>query len=472
MWVDCAASRRTLGDWPTFPVITSDLQPTEDNLNPPAILTSNQIASLFMSVDIHWDTITNDNGSGDLAEQVRAFIHDRFQQVNLPRFIRSVKVHSFEFGNIPPEVELKDICDPLPDFYEENEDDEVEEGSEDTGEHAGPINSGREEHSSSTPSQQHGHIQRLDDLRRQDDFSSLRGSRPNPIDTRNPGSRSNLAFSGQIGTLSPLTGASSTPGIPGGTANMSYFHLPLSGGLSGAATPLAAFGGGQFHHGWNEHHAVPGFHGRELPSQQRHSTSASSNTPPTSTADPSSRPVSQQHQQPFSPAYDGQLEEDLTQEPPPTARFREKSDNDVQVVSHVRYSGNIRLSLTAEILLDYPMPSFVGIPLKLNITGLTFDGVAILAYIKNRCHFCFLPQGDAEMLLGSDGKGQANEQKDEHEWNLGLLREIKVESEIGERGDGKQSLKNVGKVEKFVLEQVRHIFEEELVYPSFWTFLV
>jgi distribution and morphology protein 12 len=53
-----------------------------------------------------------------------------------------------------------------------------------------------------------------------------------------------------------------------------------------------------------------------------------------------------------------------------------------------------------------------------------------------------------------------------------LLQEIRVESEIGRKEDGKQVLKNVGKVERFVLAQVRRIFEEELVYPSFWTFLV
>ncbi|KAI5302932.1 Mitochondrial distribution and morphology protein 12, partial [Ascosphaera atra] len=53
-----------------------------------------------------------------------------------------------------------------------------------------------------------------------------------------------------------------------------------------------------------------------------------------------------------------------------------------------------------------------------------------------------------------------------------LLRHIQVESEIGRQEDGKQVLKNVGKVEKFVVEQVRRIFDEEFVYPSFWTFLV
>jgi distribution and morphology protein 12 len=156
--------------------------------------------------------------------------------------------------------------------------------------------------------------------------------------------------------------------------------------------------------------------------------------------------------------------------------MREKGPEDLQVVAHVQYSGDIKMSLTAEILLDYPMPSFVGIPLKLNITGLTFDGVAILAYMKKRAHFCFLAPEDADALVGreslradSEGPGSSLAQRLKIG---GLLENIKVESEIGGQGSGKQVLKNVGKVESFVLEQVRRIFEEEFVYPSFWTFLV
>jgi distribution and morphology protein 12 len=160
--------------------------------------------------------------------------------------------------------------------------------------------------------------------------------------------------------------------------------------------------------------------------------------------------------------------------------MREKSPEDIQVVAHVQYSGDIKMSLTAEILLDYPMQSFVGIPLKLNITGLTFDGVAILAYIKKRAHFCFLSPDDAESLVGSDTgfSGLQTDAKGENAHPVqrpkigGLLENIRVESEIGGQGSGKQVLKNVGKVESFVLEQVRRIFEDEFVYPSFWTFLV
>ena len=143
---------------------------------------------------------------------------------------------------------------------------------------------------------------------------------------------------------------------------------------------------------------------------------------------------------------------------------------DLQTVFRVRYSGDVKLSLTAEILLDYPMPSFVGIPVKLNITGLSFDGVAVVAYIRKRAHFCFLSPEDAATAIGPE---DADEQGGGSGLKMGgLLQEIKVESEIGQRENGKQSLKNVGKVEKFVLEQVRRIFEDEFVYPSFWTFLV
>src|SRR5690349_23169333 len=83
-----------------------------------------------MSIDINWDTLTNGPDGAARAEKIRTFIHDRFQQVTLPRFIRSVHVHSFDFGSVAPEIEIKDICDPLPDFYEDDEDYPDEEGGE------------------------------------------------------------------------------------------------------------------------------------------------------------------------------------------------------------------------------------------------------------------------------------------------------------------------------------------------------
>ena len=180
--------------------------------------------------------------------------------------------------------------------------------------------------------------------------------------------------------------------------------------------------------------------------------------------DPSTRP-STAHSYGQGPSSERSFEDSIGHEPDPS---------DVQIVLHMSYAGNVRLSLTAEILLDYPMSSFVNIPLKLNITGLSFDGVALLAYLRKKVHFCFLGPEDAEMLVGAENALDNNDQraKESDDKLGGLLKEIKVESEIGQQEGGKQVLKNVGKVEKFVLEQVRRIFEDEFVYPSFWTVLV
>ncbi len=398
-----------------------------------------------MSIDIDWEGLTTGPEGIALAESIKDFIHDKFQQVQLPRFIRSVEVHSFDFGNECPVVELKDICDPLSEFYEaeeeDSDDDREAEGNSDHGQSIGTLKQ-------SIPEQQIN----------QRGYDSMptpfaASNRPTPIDTRF-GHRPNLS-------------RSSTSGIPGGTSNLSYFHLPRSAGLSGTTTPLAAVaGGGSLASGWPDtyfgnHYA---YLRQQSPVRQQQPQS------PLAYADPSSRPsTSESYAQP-SKYVEGIDEETRSK----SQKHIEPDPSDVQVVLHISYSGSVRLSITAEILLDYPMPSFVGIPLKLNITGLSFDGVALIAHLRKKAHFCFLAPEDARTLVGSEHADYStNGKKDDANGGLGgLLREIQVESEIGRQEGGKQVLKNVGKVEKFVLEQVRRIFEEEFVWPSFWTFLV
>lgn len=435
-----------------------------------------------MSIDINWDTLTGGADGTARAETIRAFIHDRFQQVTLPRFIRSVHVHSFDFGSVPPEIEIKDICDPLPDFYEEDEDypDEVELEPESETELPG---SQRVPGSASNrPPKEQRSRDPGRDVPHTEEHASKHSRLAPHVTPRPPTTRAWLAPNEQL--VSPFLPGASTPGIPGGTSNINYFHLPLSAGLSGATTPLAAVAGAQLQ-GWLDNP-----YGRpSTPTNMRLRHAASMNSltlTPQSNPDPGTRPSSRHQQDPdrrrsLAESDDASSQHSYDRTPPASPhRMREKSPDDIQIVAHVQYSGDVKMSLTAEILLDYPMPSFVGIPLKLNITGITFDGVAILAYIKKRAHFCFLSPDDADALVGSengfnglqsDSQGQTPRPVQRPQIG-GLLENIKVESEIGGQGSGKQVLKNVGKVESFVLEQVRRIFEDEFVYPSFWTFLV
>ena len=433
-----------------------------------------------MSIDIDWENLTTGPDGFALAETIRAFIHDKFQQIALPRFIKSVEVHSFDFGKQCPIVELKDICDPLPDFYDsDGSEDEDEEEAEDRGVAgekdkqaigiggARPGESLRERREASRQSQYDGAESR----------SVAPSTIPSVADVR-PNMRSNLSLADQM--ASPLLTRSGTPGIPGGTSNLSYFHLPLSSGLPGTQTPLAAVAGGTpFQPNWQDFHAPPWEHHLRHPRAQR---AASRHIPQDHAyADPSTRPSTATSLRPQRDGFARQDSIDGTVERSDSDTLQHEADPmDLQIVMHISYSGDIRLSLTVEILLDYPMPSFVGIPLKLNITGLTFDGVALIAYLKNRLHLCFLAQEDAVALVAAENPTNGHENgdsgpanKEQHSDKLGgLLREIRVESEIGQKESGKQVLKNVGKVEKFVLEQVRRIFEDEFVYPSFWTVLV
>ena len=419
-----------------------------------------------MSIDLHWETLTTGPDGAALSEKIRVFVHDKFQTVTLPRFIKSVTIHTFEFGSIAPEIELKDICDPLPDFYQENED--VED--EDEYEEWRPRGSSEE----TLMMKERKRGERVERTNGQE-----KGSHPPPyIDSRLSGIRSMQFVGSDIG--SPFLGVNTT-GIPGGTSNLNYFHSKLATGLSGTQ-PLAAVAGAHLPNGWPDYTTPPSTVARG----HQHTVSGSSLSPPqtadeaaqqhmpqeresdsalaATSATPITRP---EHRDGLPSGHDREEEEPAS----PLRRFREPRVEDLQTVFRVRYSGDIKLSLTAEILLDYPMPSFVGIPVKLNITGLSFDGVAVLAYIRKRAHFCFLSPEDAYAAVGPD-EGTVNGGERGGMKMGSLLHEIKVESEIGKRENGKQVLKNVGKVEKFVLEQVRRIFEDEFVYPSFWTFLV
>ena len=334
-------------------------------------------------------------------------------------------MHGFEFGEEAPVVELIDICDPWEEFYEEEdeggEDGEVGDGG--GGEMGPAAEAYRPCEKMPAPSRQQG---------------------------RNPDrTRPTLPLQMPDQLLTPFLSRTSTPGIPGGTSNLSYFHLPLGAGRSGTTTPLP---------GWGEQQHIP--------------------------TDPTRQRQRRSHQ----PTASHNSNNDRVHPPLPrrdsTSGSTPDRSGDIQTSLHITYTGALSLSLTASILLDYPMPSFVSIPLKLQITGLSFDGVALLAYLQGvgqqgdeevrTVHFCFLGREEGAALVGGSGGGgrKGGEEGGGGEMGGGLLKEIRVESEIGRQEDGKQVLKNVGKVEKFVLEQVRRIFEEELVWPSFWSFLV
>ncbi|KAH8698864.1 hypothetical protein BGW36DRAFT_376875 [Talaromyces proteolyticus] len=456
-----------------------------------------------MSIDLDWEAATSGPDGEELAERIRSFIHDKFQQVPLPRFIRSVQVHSFEFGKIPPELEIKDLCDPFPDFYEEDDDSADGYSGYSVSEPSNPSN----EPTTDQRTTSRASTDMYDDYSNNNGLFADSRMRPPTLDFRHqPSLRSPIGLGDHLNSQF----RSGSPSIlPGGTSNLGY-HLML-GSLSGSQTPLAAVASGStFSSGWPDVvHETRGIGGSSMAnaggsvrrgseievdngSPSRPSTA---NTNPTllsqgrSAAGSSSNNTSNDptviYNDHTSSVAHTHIQDDASSiiadrhETP--RHLRERRPEDFQVICRVKYAGDVKLSLTAEILLDYPMPSFVGLPLKLNIAGVTFDGVAVVAYIRKRAHLCFLSPEDADAFCGEeDQTGRPNATASDDAENQiparrrfgSLLQQIHVESEIGRNESGKQVLKNVGKVERFVLDQVRRIFEDEFVFPSFWTFLL
>ncbi|TGJ74778.1 Mitochondrial distribution and morphology protein 12 [Orbilia oligospora] len=431
-----------------------------------------------MAVDINWPALTTGPDGKEYADALCGFFHDKFQQIPFPKFLRSVSVVSFDLGTVPPEIEIQDITDPYPEFYE----DAYAEGDDEDEEFDNEIYNSPEEI-----------LKRARERRRRDrreglsDFegsyhadtttsapvTSLHtpilapmGLQPPPyIDHRYPGLRP---------SFTPAVDQFSSSTFRGPTSNLHYFHSALTSGFSGGLTPLASLQQASVETFPADSSKIPPpistSHNNprlNLSSDDTHHTDGTREPPPTPFSDISisSGPQQQQQQQQSGGTLHSPLDSPTTPPDPhaPRLRLREPRDSDIQIIARVRYTGDIRMELTAELLIDYPAPSFVSLPVRLTITGMTFDGTAVIAHIGKRAHFCFVDNDHDHHghRLGGGGDGIAS-----------MLKEIRIDSEIGEKGKGKQVLKNVGKVKDFVLDRVRRILEDEFVFPSSWTFLL
>ncbi|KPV73860.1 uncharacterized protein RHOBADRAFT_16252 [Rhodotorula graminis WP1] len=120
-----------------------------------------------------------------------------------------------------------------------------------------------------------------------------------------------------------------------------------------------------------------------------------------------------------------------------------------QVHLRLSYSGNLSLGIATALRINYPSSSFMSLPLSLTLTGLALEGTLVVAFEggRRRVHLSLLePDPFSSTTPGAR-----------------VLRAAHVESEVGQAD--KHVLRNVGKVEKFVVDVARKTLENELVFP-------
>jgi distribution and morphology protein 12 len=321
-----------------------------------------------MSIEIDWNTLLEDEDV--LSDKVRSFLDGHFQNLTLPPYIESVSVTSFKLGTVAPEVTIKRISDPFPEFYA----DEFE-GEGITPTFAAP--SPPEE--PSLPPQPDENEELPDSSRR-----------PSFLENEQQDEEED------------------------GQAQFSYFQPSLSSGFLNMRSPLYA-----------------PFQGVGSP-----------------------RPLSRSQFMADNPRFRrGRLN---LQE-----QHEDSRQNDIQLFLEIAYNGDLQLGITATLLLNYPSPSFVSLPIKVMITGLEVRALAVLAYVSNRIHFSFICDIDGE---GDDAVTLLRQEK------IDIIRNIKIESEIGAQHANGPVLRNVGKVERFLLERIRTMARDELAWPGWITF--
>ena len=119
-----------------------------------------------------------------------------------------------------------------------------------------------------------------------------------------------------------------------------------------------------------------------------------------------------------------------------------------------------RLTITTSLLINYPSPAFMSLPLTLSVTGFVMRAGVIVALEgeHQRAHVCLVAEEDEDAAVGEKKMASPG---------MSILPQVTFESEVGEHE--KHVLKNVGKVEKFITEVMRKGLEDELVYPNYYT---
>ncbi|KAK9246630.1 hypothetical protein V1506DRAFT_456663 [Lipomyces tetrasporus] len=402
-----------------------------------------------MSIDVDWSRISPDDHAR-ISETIRDFLDKQFKKLHLPSYIASVNVLAFDLGTVAPEVEIRHIGDPYAEFYEEDEDQTFLMQQQAQQQQA--------QHQAQQQQRQQSSYNRHDYHHKHTNGTSSSSSSASS-------STSNMRMRPQAFSAAP------------GAANLQYFHAVVTPSLMpGLRSPLQS-----------SFQNLPGIAAslsqRNSDDEESENSSYDHPPPPHSDAphlsnDDSSEidgsgdlsdPEDRQHIDEIAvtdsdarPSASGGLNRmgatspTPSQSQPPPFSVREE---DLQLLLHVKYKGDLRIVLTATLRLNYPAPGFLTLPVRLTVTGFDIDAMAVLTYITRRIHFSFISD------VGGGGSDAQPTQR-----HFEVLRNIKVESEIGDQAGKGAVLKNVGKVERFVLERLRAIVGDELAWPGWITF--
>lgn len=163
-----------------------------------------------------------------------------------------------------------------------------------------------------------------------------------------------------------------------------------------------------------------------------------------------------------------------------------KSDGDIQFLCDVNYEGDALIEVCVNLLVNYPSKNFISLPIKLRITELEIHVLAVIAYLQNSVFvsiLCDLEDPRSDYFTSTNSSNRAPEVSSgssdcggnfieyapsSSKERIEVIRGFKIDTEIGQVENN--VLRNVGKVEKFVIEEVKKIIRSEICWPGWLCF--
>lgn len=442
-----------------------------------------------MSFEIFWDKLDS-----DIALKFQNYLNDYFKKIKRPDFLGEVIFSDADFGQIPPEITIIDICDPMPEFYEEqilNDQDFL----------SGPEDYDYEDEVEKEMGEDY-YINPLDNRLppRHNEWSSnfnrfsFNGF-SNTLNNRNFYRTSSLKNLNQNFNALNLTEIASnfnenaTDNFNNNTSklkntsNIQEKKTPeksksFLGDISFEINNLTSFLMKNTLNSDNQSVKDNGNDENDELSTQNHNTlrsnssshhnitdilrnvndsgseeeeeediSSMDNAPSTTNADVESINSDDKTHEDLNENSGSQFYNNSTLSAPSqhnsSSQTQQPLNLDIQIELEVVYQGNLRLTVMTELILNKPTPAFMTLPIKLALKGISFRGVAVIAYIGKQINFCFKEPENSESLI----------------------EDIRLESELGD--ENKQVLKNISKIEGFLISKIKSSIDELLIFPNY-----
>jgi distribution and morphology protein 12 len=115
------------------------------------------------------------------------------------------------------------------------------------------------------------------------------------------------------------------------------------------------------------------------------------------------------------------------------------------------------LWLETELQLNIPSPSFISLPMRLHLSHLRFSGTLLVAYLTHYNTLSYSFRHSSASFSDSEDAGDAKNNEE-------VTVDLRIESELGDRE--RQVMKNVAKIERFLVDLIRRLVTEDLAYPN------